>query len=379
MHPVYRSLLCGVAAISALTVVAVGGATATKPHRLVLRASVPDRAPLGGQGPAPGIPSVAYTVQDLGTLGGPDSAAAAINNRGQVVGTADTAGGAHHAFLWEDGRMRDLGTLGGPNSEASGINDRGQIVGQAGTRDGQGHAFIWSDQAMHDLGTLGGKNSVARGINSVGEVVGTADMANGKGYAFLYSHGKMRRLAELTGDGNDAYGINNKGQIAGTSRATNEPDIFEHAFVYDHGRVFDLNRLGAGRYGASAFAINDRGQVLGDLSNVEEYDGAVWQNGQCTNLGYYLYANAINNQGQMVGTQGANPAFDTTRSAVVWRKGQPVKLDLLLLGQSDWVLHEAESVNDHGQIVGAGTRNGKEHAFLLTPVRSLAAAWSRGA
>src|SRR5437899_436929 len=41
-----------------------------------------------------------YAITDLGTLGGPSSEANAINNRGQIVGKADTAKGFTHAFLW---------------------------------------------------------------------------------------------------------------------------------------------------------------------------------------------------------------------------------------------------------------------------------------
>src|SRR5438132_6482558 len=55
----------------------------------------------------------AYTLTDLGTLGGPDAFAYGINRTGHVVGRADTAKGTticdgygcrtnfvHHAFLW---------------------------------------------------------------------------------------------------------------------------------------------------------------------------------------------------------------------------------------------------------------------------------------
>jgi probable HAF family extracellular repeat protein len=87
-------------------------------------------------------------MHDLGTLGGPESRAVAINERGQVVGRAETKAkdeAGHpisHAFLWEDGKMRDLGTLpGGLESFAYGINERGQIVGtsETGAKDGDGY------------------------------------------------------------------------------------------------------------------------------------------------------------------------------------------------------------------------------------------------
>ena len=72
-------------------------------------------------------------MHDLGTLGGKESAATAVNERGQVIGESTTAGGATHAFLWQDGKMRDLGTLGGQSSSPTAINDVGQVVGASDT------------------------------------------------------------------------------------------------------------------------------------------------------------------------------------------------------------------------------------------------------
>ena len=65
----------------------------------------------------------------LGTLGGEQSVAYALNDRGQVVGLSMTAGGSWHAFSWtREYGMIDLGTLGG-ESNASAVNAHGQVVG----------------------------------------------------------------------------------------------------------------------------------------------------------------------------------------------------------------------------------------------------------
>ena len=82
---------------------------------------------------------------DLGTLGGTNSAAFGINDRGQIVGQSQTGAGADRAFLWtvKEG-MVDLGTLGGGSSVAFGINNRGQIVGESQTGLGEYHAIFWA-------------------------------------------------------------------------------------------------------------------------------------------------------------------------------------------------------------------------------------------
>ncbi len=73
-----------------------------------------------------------YNVTDLGTLGGETSGANAINNKGQVVGRADTRDGGYRAFLWQVGSGMqdiDLGS-GARGSMAVAINNAGQVVGQ---------------------------------------------------------------------------------------------------------------------------------------------------------------------------------------------------------------------------------------------------------
>ncbi len=80
-------------------------------------------------------------TDDLGSLGGPRSAAQGINNLGDVVGESETADGQTRAFLFSRGHMMDLNqyvTLeqGWILERANDINNRGQIIAVAyNTRD----------------------------------------------------------------------------------------------------------------------------------------------------------------------------------------------------------------------------------------------------
>jgi probable HAF family extracellular repeat protein len=97
---------------------------------------------------------------DLGTLPAPFdywSIALDINKNGEVVGysCSSTPGGVH-AFSWtQSGGMKDLGTLGGNNSMAYAINSKGYIVGSADAADGLEKGCLWTPSGeKFDLDTL---------------------------------------------------------------------------------------------------------------------------------------------------------------------------------------------------------------------------------
>ena len=94
-------------------------------------------------------------MTDLGTLGGTNSQALALNALGQVVGWSELADGSQHAMLWDGTSLIDLNSFLDPAlvsdgwvlKEAAGINDHGAIVGTVinpllGINDG--HAFLLS-------------------------------------------------------------------------------------------------------------------------------------------------------------------------------------------------------------------------------------------
>jgi len=128
------------------------------------------------------------TITDLGTLGGTQSAAYAINDLGQVTGWAHTASEATHVFLYSGGKMTDLGTFGlDPVGEA--INNHGVIVGQSGNG-----AWIWSGGTFQNLNTLippgsGFTLDNATAINDNGRIVVNGYNSIGQEHAFLLAPG----------------------------------------------------------------------------------------------------------------------------------------------------------------------------------------------
>jgi probable HAF family extracellular repeat protein len=71
---------------------------------------------------------VSVTLTELGSLGGPRSAASDVNDVGQISGTSQTASGVDHAFRYDAGVMIDHGQPG-IASAGLGLNDSGYVVG----------------------------------------------------------------------------------------------------------------------------------------------------------------------------------------------------------------------------------------------------------
>jgi probable HAF family extracellular repeat protein len=168
--------------------------------------------------------------------GDPNSAATAINDLGQVVGISglcsNAVGGASakHALLWEEGKPTDLGNIGGKawNTPTS-LNNRGEIVGFANTTGDENAAlnptaFRWTKEIgkMEKLPRLGDDTtSAAYDINEKGQIVG---VSNGPTLprAFLYDNGMVMDLNALVVGDTPLYlllaqGINDRGEIVGTA------------------------------------------------------------------------------------------------------------------------------------------------------------------
>lgn len=136
---------------------------------------------------------IAYTITDLGTLGGDYTYTSAINASGQVTGNSTTFWGGGRAFLYANGQMTNLGSIySSYYSSGNALNDLGQVAGSS-----QQSAILFSGNSVTDLNYyMGAATSYAYGINNSSQVVGVA--LGGSTYtAFLYSNGIATPLNDL--------------------------------------------------------------------------------------------------------------------------------------------------------------------------------------
>jgi probable HAF family extracellular repeat protein len=337
-------------------------------------------------------------LSDLGTLpGGTSSCEQWISDTGLIVGGStngliDSESGfpAVHATLWLGRKPFDLGTLGGNESIAFAVNNFGQVAGGASNKIAdsnssfffpgatQMHAVFWRDGVIQDLHTLGeGTDSMAYNVNEVGQVAGmsftnnTINSTTGLPTVdvFLWEKGKMHDLGTLGGVLSLLSELNNRGQVAGYSNLSG--DLTHHPFIGDRTGLKDLGTFG-GDNGVANW-LNDEGQVVGtaDFPGDVIHHAFVWKDGVMTDLGTVdgdgcSNGVGINSLGEMVGT--STNCHGSVLHLFLWERGSMLNLSSLILPGSDVIFNDPTFINDRGEIAGDGVLpNGDLHAVLLIP------------
>lgn len=353
-----------------------------------------------------------YSVIDLGTLGGADSSANAINNIGWATGGSFNSAGNQIATLWLYGLQIPLGTLdGGASSNVSWPvkNDFGLISGTSenGKSDPLGEtfscpavglasscvAFAWQYGAMTQLPGLGGNNSIGGGDNNAGQIVGWAENTvydptcappSPGAVQFLQFEAtlwqrdfrgkwQVRELPPYPGDPDGAAtAINDSGQavgISGTCDVAVGAYSAIHALMWENGKPINLGNLGGHGWNTPG-AINNRGVVTGFANGANDVvDGQlqfkflafIWtkQYGM-KSLGTLPGVNGtpdamsegtdINDENQIVGVSFADFEFDGPR-AFIWQNGTMTALDSLIGSASaNWDITSTGGINDSGVI-----------------------------
>jgi len=216
-------------------------------------------------------------IHDIGTLGGPDTGAFLINQRGQISGCSYTNSTPNQStglptldpFLWWHNKMKDLGTLGGVFGCAGGLNESGEVTGNSdlkGDQYGVTRPFLWRHGRLIDLGTFGGTYGLGTALNNAGQVAGFAFTKGNNAYhAFRWTKGVLKDLGALDGYCNsNANGINARGDVVGASASCDLS--VSHAYVWTHDTMIDLNDFvppSSMLTFGEALYINDRGAIAG--------------------------------------------------------------------------------------------------------------------
>lgn len=322
-----------------------------------------------------------YTVTEIA---GADSYARGINNLGEVVGTM-AAADTYHAFVYAGGSLADLGSFGG-SATAYAINDAGQVVGTAfsTSSDTPTRGFLYSGGTMNTIGA-GSGNTWAYGINNAGTVVGTMSIDDPESFnithAYTYAGGSFADLGTLpTGDSSRAFAINNAGDVVGAAASAIQgaPNFPEDPFLYRGGVMTSLGNLGGIWSGATA--INDLGQIVGFIGTaylggeeIYPQSAFLYENGVLHNLGGLApnlnsSARDINNLGQIVGSARIG---DGSGHAFLYENGAMIDLNMLIDPASGWTILDAAAINELQQIAATACRGDVCQAVRLDLVPSV--------
>jgi probable HAF family extracellular repeat protein len=326
-----------------------------------------------------------FTVTVLGNIAnGVSTSANAMNNAGQVVGSASDMSGNTYATIWNGTTPTIIAGYATPGfgpafADATAINNSGIVVGSQSIFPGFTVPFVWGP-------TVGGcllcNIAYPTGINDSEAIVG-GEQVRGLGLVAVMWPSPSATDPDILPMvsiyySTSASGINNTGQIVGYS-ATSEPDLYgnstTHAALWESSTSVprDLGTLG----GASSQAVNisNRGFIVGwaDIGNGTEH-AALW--GPTTTAsdlgtlgGNGSDASGINLEGDVVGS--AQTVWGAWR-AVLWtnKHHKAVDLNTEIDGQKalEITLLDAVATNDRCMIVANGYDNktGAAESFVLS-------------
>jgi probable HAF family extracellular repeat protein len=315
----------------------------------VLRIGVVCLAAVAGIAATPA--ELPYTLVVLPPGGADYVEPVAINDRRQVVGY--TVGAEGYPFVWQNGVFTPLPSPPGYlRALPEDINLFGDIAGIASLPDefSTPRAMIWRRGQPIVLGMFpNGFISMALAINDWGLVVGLADdgVTN---QATMWVNGAPRMLGALPSTTgfpySEASDVNNLGQVVGRSQVDS---VNWHAVLWQRGQMIDLGTL-PGDTHSQAYAINDRGQIVGVSANVPASTERpfIWENGVMREFGVvtgdvYARAQDINLFGVAVGVSGV-----TSPHAAIFSRGRSARLPV----PAGELLSSATEMNNFGDAIG---------------------------
>ena len=332
-----------------------------------------------------------YKVVPIGVLPGKTTSFLTtqrdVNNIAHVTGYSYVYTGDYHSlfltgqgFIWQNGKLKALPLLSGwPGAFGFGMNDRDQVVGTANNMDGSGNivqtAVLWDHGQPVNLGTLQpNSNSVALDVNIWGVVVGgSQNPATCCNTPVVWYGGAIHALPYLPGmDHGFAEEINDLGVIVGRQGPPDQSSQIP-CLWYWNGTGYTAVNLGSlgGNYG-DATGINIWGQAVGWSTYVgdQHAPGFLWDYQHGMQVLSPLpgdtdaQGNNINDLGQVVGF-----SFGTfAQEAVIWQNGTVTDLQTLVPAGTLPLTYNIGNINDLGEIaVDATNPDGTSLGLLLVP------------
>lgn len=318
------------------------------------------------------------------------SAAAGLNDSGQIVGYTQSSGGVRQAVVWSSGGANLLQQLPGSNrSSAAGINNAGDVVGQAYfDSNSSSQAVVWRGGFATALSPTGAIfTGYAEDINDAGQITGAfqnrAPVDPYRPQAMVWdASGAMSALAGGY-QTSSASAINAAGVVVGFVGNYSSPPssgLPPNSLPATWSPGLTTQPV-TGLWEAQAYDINDRGQFVGTDGWGPGYAhrAMLWDGGaavQLPTLGAGGVALALNEQTDVVGysVTNTNPGSASSSFATLWSGGTAVDLNTLIPPgalSAGWVLRRATDINELGWIVGEASfmgNTGLTSAFLLTPI-----------
>ena len=313
---------------------------------------------------------VRFDVQQLpvGTLGFSQSLSG-LNVNGVVLGAEFRRFEPATAFKIEGGILTLLDKPVGTSAGATGISDNGLIVGYAGTTGNLRAGTLGASFTPIAALSMGSpESSEASAVDPAGLSIAGRTIHAGTARSWINTGG---RLVEIPLMGNPVA-INNAGQVAGDLSVAHRPV----AALYANGVTVSLGTLG----GTASWVtgMNASGTVIGEseLASTGTAGFLFDANGlRATRAaaGYDKFLPlGLNDAGQIVGV-GRSSLGDSAQLAV--GAGTPVNLNNHLSAQATDSLASAQFINATGQVAGWCVSG---HLCLLTPTGTLAWASTTG-
>jgi uncharacterized membrane protein len=274
-----------------------------------------------------------YDTRTPITLPADGGRVAAVNEHGDVVGTAHADG-----FLWHDGTQTLLDQQGGAEVLPTDVNDSRTVAGNLLFPDSaQTRAFTWRAGVFTELPTPPGRSSVAYAINNRGQVLG-AVTGDGDPHPVLWHRGTMQTLPATL----QVVGLNDHGQVLGNSHPS--ANGTQQPYLWHRGRLQAL-LAGTGRTSATATALNNAGDVAG-TSGGRPF---LWHDGRLTEIDVSTATVAAGflNERSDVATTIVRPS-DSRPVAYRWRAGRATCY-AAPAGATDLVV---KGIDNHGRVVG---------------------------